>query len=311
MALSRGAACAILATVCVGAFTPARGGGVGGVGGEEPAAMRYHPTLLVQLGVADLDRSVAFYTRTMGFTLESRDDDLEWARINPGIPGVTIGLGRVDEVMASDSISLNLGVEDLEAARAVLEARGVEFLGPSVKIPGVVQLADLRDPDGHKIRLAAHPPGFGAHADAPAEVDDPLAAFAWLEGEWHGEHGSRAWEEHWSRPEGGAIVGMFRMTNKGKPVVYEILLIEAGEGEPVYRLRHFGSEMKAWEEEPLTFDLVEADEGHVLFKNRDAAHGPTYIRYTRTGSDRADAWVGGTAEPGGEGFTLAMRRAGG
>lgn len=282
-------------------------------GGEEPSpspAPAYSRTLLVQLTVGDLDRSIDFYTHTMGFTLESRDDDLAWARIDPGIRGVTIGLGTGAAPDASDSISMNFGVEDLEAARAALEARGVAFLGPTVKIPGVVQLADLLDPDGHRIRLAAHPPGFGAPADEAQGDDDRLAAFAWLEGRWEGAAGGRSWEEHWSRSDAGGIVGMFRMIDDGAPVVYELLLIESGEAGPVYRLRHFGPRMKAWEQEPITYDLAESNRNLLLLRNRSEGVGPTYIRYTRTAPDRVDVWVGATPTPSDRGFTLPMRRVG-
>ena len=55
-------------------------------------------SVLIQLRVSDLDRSVAFYRDTLGLTLESRDDALGWARIDPGVAGVTIGLGLAEDV---------------------------------------------------------------------------------------------------------------------------------------------------------------------------------------------------------------------
>jgi predicted enzyme related to lactoylglutathione lyase len=59
-------------------------------------------------------------------------------------------------------VTLNFGVDgDVEAARRTLAARGVVFLGPTVVIPGKVRLAEFRDPDGYRIRLA------GADGEAP------------------------------------------------------------------------------------------------------------------------------------------------
>ncbi len=112
------------------------------------------PVLLVQLAVADLDRSIAFYQDVLGFELESRTDAIQWARMKLGIAGVTIGLGVQPEPKGSGTVSLNLGVGNLERARATLEARGVTFDGPTIHIPGVVSLADFHDPDGNKLRLA-------------------------------------------------------------------------------------------------------------------------------------------------------------
>jgi len=143
------------------------GGGAGDARPEGSATAREHervawqPTLLVQLGVSDLDRAIEFYTDTLEFRLEERNDQLNWARIDIGMPDVTIGLGAVAEPAGSGTASFNIGVTDIDAARALLESRGVEFLGPTIRIPGVVELADFRDPDGNKIRLAGHSPGHG------------------------------------------------------------------------------------------------------------------------------------------------------
>ncbi len=123
--------------------------------------VRWQPTLLVQLGVEDLDRAIAFYTDTLGFSLQERNDQLRWARIDVGIRGVTIGLGVVDEAGGSGTASFNIGVTDIDHARATLESKGVEFLGPTLRIPGVVELADFHDPDGNMIRLAGHASGYG------------------------------------------------------------------------------------------------------------------------------------------------------
>ncbi len=127
--------------------------------GEAKGEIEWSRSLLVQLQVADLDRAVAFYSETLGMEVESVNQDLQWARIKPGIAGVTIGLGVGEpgsEVKGSGSVSINLGVNNLDETREILEGKGVEFLGPTLEIPGVVRLADLVDPDGNRIRLAGH-----------------------------------------------------------------------------------------------------------------------------------------------------------
>lgn len=116
-------------------------------------AIEWERSLLVQMRVSNLDRAIEFYTKTLGFELELRNDDLQWARVRCGINNVTLGLG-VGECKGSGTTSLNFGVADIAAARSTLEARGVRFAGPTFTVPGVVMLADLTDPDGNRIRLA-------------------------------------------------------------------------------------------------------------------------------------------------------------
>jgi len=123
-------------------------------GPDGKTAIRYRPTLLVQMRVADLDRAVRFYQDVLGFEMRLRSDTLQWAELTFGIPGVAVGLGAGTEVKGSGSVSLNLGVEDIDAARSTLEARGVVFAGPTVTVPDKVKLADFSDPDGNRIRLA-------------------------------------------------------------------------------------------------------------------------------------------------------------
>lgn len=116
--------------------------------------IEYRKTLLVQLHVADLEKSVHFYRDLLDMKVVHRNDALKWVKVSHGMDGVTIGLGQAEEVTGSGTVSINLGVRDVDAARRLLERRGVKFLQPTITIPGVVKLADLLDPDGNKIRLA-------------------------------------------------------------------------------------------------------------------------------------------------------------
>lgn len=123
-------------------------------GPKEAPQVRYRPSLLVQMRVSDLDRAVRFYQDTLGFELRLRSDTLQWAELTFGMPNVAVGLGAGAEVKGSGSVSLNLGVEDVDAARTALEAKGVKFAGPTMTVPDKVKLAEFSDPDGNRIRLA-------------------------------------------------------------------------------------------------------------------------------------------------------------
>lgn len=119
-----------------------------------PDKVEYRPTLLVQIRVADLERSVHFYRDLLDMKVVLRNDELRWVKVSHGMEGVTIGIGQGEDVKGSGTVSINLGVNDVDGARRLLEKRGIKFLAPTITVPGVVKLADLLDPDGNKIRLA-------------------------------------------------------------------------------------------------------------------------------------------------------------
>lgn len=125
--------------------------------GAAEAGLVLRPSLLVQLKVQDLERSIRFYTGTLGFTVTERRDDLGFVHVDCGLAGLQIGLSTGGASAPSPgTVTLNFGVKgDIEAARRVLEAKGVVFEGPTVVIPGKVRLAGFRDPDGYRLRLAA------------------------------------------------------------------------------------------------------------------------------------------------------------
>jgi CreA protein len=122
-----------------------------------PSGVVYRQTLLVQLGVADLDRAIRFYTDTLGFQVTERRDDLRFAHLATNVPGLQIGLSQQEQPRGSGTVLLNIGVADVRSARRALEAKGVPFRRPTVVIPGKVALAEFADPDGNLLRFAGPP----------------------------------------------------------------------------------------------------------------------------------------------------------
>jgi catechol 2,3-dioxygenase-like lactoylglutathione lyase family enzyme len=116
----------------------------------------YREGLLIQLGVTNLDRSIAFYTAKLGFRVTERRDDLKFVHLSTNTPGVEIGLNEVAKPDIQGPI-LNFTVANAAAARTTLEAQGVTFVGETVTIPGKVVLVTFVDPDGHRLRFAGLP----------------------------------------------------------------------------------------------------------------------------------------------------------
>lgn len=151
-----GAALALIAAIGLGT---ASGGDpepqAGGASNDITAL--WQPQLLVQIRVSDLDRSIAFYRDTLGFELHERIDELKWAKVRSPVQNVSIGLGVAPDAPGSGGMSLNFTVADIDKAREILESKGVQFAGPTMTVPDKVRLADFKDPDGNRIRLAGAP----------------------------------------------------------------------------------------------------------------------------------------------------------
>jgi predicted enzyme related to lactoylglutathione lyase len=85
---------------------------------------------LVQVPVSDIDRAKAFYAEKAGFHADHDhhvSDEIRFVQLTPQGSATSIALGSGLSGMAPGSVQgLQLVVEDVEAARAELAARGVE-----------------------------------------------------------------------------------------------------------------------------------------------------------------------------------------
>lgn len=94
-----------------------------------------------------------------------------------------------------------------------------------------------------------------------------IADMAWLAGHWTGEGLGGAVEEMWTPPDGGVMLGLFRLVRDNRPVFYELLTVLEEGGSLVLRIKHFNPDMTGWEEKDQTveFPFVARGEGVVHF----------------------------------------------
>lgn len=126
-----------------------------------PRLSRLHQ---VSVPVRDLDRAVAFYRDVLGARFLGRFDP-------PGIAFFEVGGVRLFLSAGASSSVLYFGVDDVDAAVADLERRGVTFAGPPHMIhrddagtfgaPGAQEwMAFFEDSEGNTLALAERrPPG--------------------------------------------------------------------------------------------------------------------------------------------------------
>ena len=108
----------------------------------------------VPLPTRDLEAAVAFYGDTLGLHRSAYRPDRGFAEFETGnltlniTDPVKMGIGE----LAPNHNHVALHVDDVEAARAALEARGVSFMGDTFDT-GVCHMAFFADPDGNRLML--------------------------------------------------------------------------------------------------------------------------------------------------------------
>ena len=127
---------------------------------------------VVQVPVADVDRSKSFYVEKLGFVLDHDVEHIPGMRVVQLTPpgsaaSIVIGTGMTS--MAPGSLEgLQLVVPDIDAVRAELLDRGAGI--SEVQDMGGVLFAFLSDPDGNRwvIQGATPPEVRAAHLDPTA-----------------------------------------------------------------------------------------------------------------------------------------------
>ena len=116
--------------------------------------LEFVPELTVSMAVTDLDRSIDWYHRILGCELLFRVDDIGWCELKTHMSGVTIGLSQ-NQVVAQGGNATNVwSVNDIDVAKAHLDAHGVRQDGEIQHIPDMVNLLTFYDPDGNTMMFA-------------------------------------------------------------------------------------------------------------------------------------------------------------
>jgi catechol 2,3-dioxygenase-like lactoylglutathione lyase family enzyme len=99
----------------------------------------------------DIARAKRFYAETLGLPIETEgENDIEFT-----LGQVTLDVfdpSSIGQPFAPSTAGIAIRVPDVAAARAALEAQGVEFAGET-RDTGVCHMAFFADPDGNALML--------------------------------------------------------------------------------------------------------------------------------------------------------------
>jgi predicted enzyme related to lactoylglutathione lyase len=100
----------------------------------------------------DMDRAVKFYQDVLGLRLLRRDGS-NWAMFDAGPVRLALHGAVEGRPIETGGATAVFAVDDLDASRAALEERGVEFEEHVGEVEGYARFATLRDPDGNRVQI--------------------------------------------------------------------------------------------------------------------------------------------------------------
>ena len=110
---------------------------------------------LAWISVKDNEKAKKFFTQDLGFKISCDVPEHNWMELQAEDGNFLFGVGQDDDqnpIKPGQNAVLALTVEDIDAAKAELEGKGIK-VGDVVEIPGHVKMALFQDPDGNNFHL--------------------------------------------------------------------------------------------------------------------------------------------------------------
>lgn len=106
---------------------------------------------------SDLAKTKKFFVDTLGLKVMNDAVDYGWLELQGKDGGMLLGIGQECKDMENEKPGANavitMTVDDIVAAKAEFEKRGVKFIDEIVEVPGHVKMVTFVDPDGSKFQL--------------------------------------------------------------------------------------------------------------------------------------------------------------
>lgn len=109
-------------------------------------------TSLSWISVKDLKQARSLFEDTLGLKVTTDNADMGWLEFQ-GEQGGLIGMAQGEGLEPGKNAIIAIDVSDLDAMKAYLESKGLQFHGEVIEVPNNVKMAQFSDFDGNRFNL--------------------------------------------------------------------------------------------------------------------------------------------------------------
>lgn len=108
--------------------------------------------------VSDINKAKKLFTEVLGLEIGSDTPEYGWVELVPKEGGSALGIGQYNpqygkDVKPGENAIVTFSVDNIVAAKALLQENNVTLLGDIVEVPGHVKMLFFADADGNKFQL--------------------------------------------------------------------------------------------------------------------------------------------------------------
>lgn len=107
---------------------------------------------LIWITVSNIQASIDFYTKVIGFTLLEFHEHFGWAELS-GPEGIRLGLAQYSSMSDSKPGSNAIPTITVENLEQTLALKNVKLIGEVLEIPGEVKMQTFSDADGNTFQF--------------------------------------------------------------------------------------------------------------------------------------------------------------
>ena len=106
--------------------------------------------------VSDLEKSLAFFTQTLGLKILNQSDEFGWAELGAEEGETILGVAKGSEtnpIAVGSNAVVTFTIPNLESGIETIKKAGIKLVGEVIEIPGHVKMQLFQDRDENYMQL--------------------------------------------------------------------------------------------------------------------------------------------------------------